>query len=196
MRYSEYTARQSHPHTGCRTTKQQTMSLQLQTLLNYRYEVRCPQACTVTDSSDALIISVSPGIPAYFIADGHPVTLSADSATMLPANGRKIEVENGNNATGLSATGEPVVALDSSSFRIVHAMWFDNANQPAISIAPAEWKNEVMTCYLKTTVPVVLSGVQWLYGEPAMVQGFTYVVALQQIDASTVLANLAYTLKQ
>lgn len=171
------------------------MSQQLETLLNHRYEVRSPEACSVTDAADTLILTVSPGTPAYFTADGHPVTLSADSATMLPANARVVE----NGASGgasLSATGEPVQPVSTPTLAICHATWFDNSTQSSITILPAAWKNEVMTCYLKTTVPVVLSGVQWLYGEPAMVQGFTYVVALQQIDASTVLANLAYTLKQ
>jgi hypothetical protein len=43
-------------------------------------------------------------------------------------------------------------------------------------------------------MPVSLSGVTWIYGEPTMAEGYTFVVALQQIDAFTVLANLAYTL--
>lgn len=172
------------------------MSLQLQTLLNYRYEVRCPQACTVTDSSDALIISVSPGIPAHFIADGRPVTLSSDSATVLPANAPVGSNGNSAGAGGISATGEPVEWLSSDSLVIAHSTWFDNAEQTSITVTPATWKNEVMTCYLKTAVPVSLSGVIWLFGEPTMTAGYTYVIALQQIDAATVLANLAYVLPQ
>ena len=53
-----------------------------------------------------------------------------------------------------------------------------------------------MTCYLKTAVPVELSGVTWIYGAPTMAEGYTYVIAFQQIDAVTVLANLAYVLPQ
>lgn len=170
------------------------MSQQLETLLNHRYEVRSPEACTVTDAADTLILTVSPGTPAYFIADGHPVTLSADSATMLPANGLVVEAAEG--GASLSATGEPVLPVSAPELTVRHVTWFDNSLQNAITVLPAAWKNEVMTCYLKTSVPVELSGVQWLYGEPAMMTGFTFVIALQQIDASTVLANLAYSLKQ
>jgi hypothetical protein len=53
-----------------------------------------------------------------------------------------------------------------------------------------------MTCYLKTSMPVSLSGVTWIYGEPTMAEGYTYVIALQQLDDATVLANLAYSLPQ
>lgn len=171
------------------------MSQQLETLLNHRYEVRCPEACTVTDAADTLILTVSPGTPAYFIADGHPVTLSADSATMLPANARVVE-PGASGGASLSATGEPVLPVSAPELTVRHATWYDNTAQSSISVLPAAWRNEVMTCYLKTSVPVELSGVQWLYGEPAMMTGFTFVIALQQIDASTVLANLAYSLKQ
>ncbi len=93
-------------------------------------------------------------------------------------------------------TGEALQLLSISSLTPCHATWFENTDQSAIAVAPATWRNEVMTCYLKTSVPVKLSGVQWLYGEPAMMTGFTFVIALQQIDATTVLANLAYSLKQ
>lgn len=148
----------------------------------------------MTDAADTLILTVSPGTPAYFIADGHPVTLSADSATMLPANGLVVEAAEG--GASLSATGEPVLPVSAPELTVRHVTWYDNTAQSSISVLPAAWRNEVMTCYLKTSVPVELSGVQWLYGEPAMMTGFTFVIALQQIDASTVLANLAYSLKQ
>lgn len=148
----------------------------------------------MTDAADTLILTVSPGTPAYFIADGHPVTLSADSATMLPANGLVVEAAEG--GASLSATGEPILPVSAPEIMVRHASWYDNTAQSSISVLPAAWRNEVMTCYLKTSVPVELSGVQWLYGEPAMMTGFTFVIALQQIDASTVLANLAYSLKQ
>ena len=170
------------------------MSQKLTTLLNHRYEVRSSETCTVTDAADKLLITVVPGSPGHFIADGRPVTLSADSATMLPANSLVVETADG--GASLSATGEPVLPVSAPELLILHASWFDNTAQSTIAVLPAAWKNEVMTCYLKTAVPVSLSGVQWLYGEPAMVQGFTYVFALQQIDAATILANLAYTLKQ
>lgn len=173
------------------------MSQQLETLLNHRYEVRGPEPCTVTDAAGITVLSASPGTPAYFVADGRPVTLSSDAATMLPAHG-VVVVESGGAAAaeGLSATGEPVVALSSAEFTVQHATWFDNAEQSAITVTPATWQNEVMTCYLKTAVPVVLSGVNWIYGEPTMAEGYTFVIALQQIDSDTLLANLAYVLPQ
>ncbi len=92
--------------------------------------------------------------------------------------------------------GEPVLRLAGDSLTMQHATWFNNDNQKAVSVCPGEWQERIMTCYLKTSVPVELSGVTWLYGKPVMVAGCTYVIALQQIDAATVLANLAYTVKQ
>lgn len=146
------------------------------------------------DAAGRLILTAWPGTPEQFVADGQPVTLSSDFATLLPANGSSAPVDAGSGGAVLSATGEPVVALSESELTMKHATWFDNAEQTAIIVLPAAWKNEVMTCYLKTAVPVALSGVTWIYGEPTMAEGYTFVVALQQIDASTVLANLAYTL--
>lgn len=171
------------------------MSQQLETLLNHRYEVRSPEACSVTDAADTLILTVSPGTPAYFIADGHPVTLSADSATMLPANARVVE-PGASGGASLSATGEPVHPVSAPELTVHHASWYDNTAQSSISVLPAAWRNEVMTCYLKTAVPVSLSGVIWLYGTPFMSEGYVYVIALQQIDADTVLANLAYSVQR
>ena len=113
---------------------------------------------------------------------------------MLPVSGKIVQQNGG--ASSLSATGEPVLQLESASLTVRHASWYANDEQRNITVQPAPWKQEVMTCYLKTAVPVSLSGVTWLYGEPAMMEGFTFVVALQQVDASTVLANLAYSLRQ
>lgn len=149
----------------------------------------------MTDAADTLILTVSPGTPAYFIADGHPVTLSADSATMLPANARVVE-PGASGGASLSATGEPVHPVSAPELTVRHATWYDNTAQSSISVLPAAWRNEVMTCYLKTAVPVSLSGVIWLYGTPFMSEGYVYVIALQQIDADTVLANLAYSLQR
>lgn len=172
------------------------MSQQLQTLYQWRYEVTSPDECKVTDAAGRLILTAWPGTPEQFVADGRPVTLSSDSATLLPANGGSAPADSGSGGAVLSATGEPVVALSESELTMKHATWFDNAEQSAITVQPAIWKNEVMTCYLKTTVPVALSGVIWLYGQPTMADGYTFVIALQQIDATRVLANLAYTIPQ
>ena len=172
------------------------MSQQFNTIYQWRYEVSSPDECQVTDAAGRLILTAWPGTPEQFVADGQLVTLSSDFATLLPANGSSAPVDAGSGGAVLSATGEPVVALSESELTMKHATWFDNAEQTAITVLPAAWKNEVMTCYLKTAVPVELSGVTWLYGEPAMMAGFSFVVAVQQIDATTVLANLAYSLKQ
>ena len=155
-----------------------------------------PEVCSVSRTDGTTICHVSAGAPAEFTADGADVILSSNLATMLPLAGRAVLQPGGADAEGLSATGEPVLALTERLLTVSHATWFDNAGQGSITVQPAVWKNEVMTCYLKTAVPVALSGVTWLYGEPAMVAGYTYVVAFQQLDASTVLANLAYVLPQ
>lgn len=91
------------------------------------------------------------------------------------------------------AQGEPVSAVSTSTITIRHATWFDNTTQSSITVQPGTWNNRVMTCYLKTAVPVELSGVTWLYDAPTMAEGYTYVIALQQLDATTILANPAYT---
>lgn len=103
---------------------------------------------------------------------------------------------DGEGGGGGSTTGEPIETLSGGTLTMQHARWFDNSAQSSVAVSPATWNNEVMTCYLKTSIPVTLSGVTWIYGEPAMAAGYTYVIALQQLDASTVLANLAYTLPQ
>lgn len=94
------------------------------------------------------------------------------------------------------ATGEKVLPLEGDALVVQHATWFVNDAQGSIAVQPAEWRNEVMTCYLKTSLPVSLSGVNWLFGAPVMVERYTYVIALQQLGESVVFANLAYTIPQ
>ena len=147
---------------------------------------------TLADGS--LLCSVAPGAPVEFVGDGRPVTLSSDAARMLPVAGRLVQQGGGGAAPALSATGEPLLPLEGDALAVQHATWFVNDAQGSIAVQPGAWKDEVMTCYLKTAVPVSLSGVTWLYGQPFMGEGYTYVVALQQVDAATVLANLAYSL--
>lgn len=155
-----------------------------------------PEACSVTLADGSLLCSVAPGAPAEFVGDGRPVTLSSDAARMLPVAGRLVQQGGGVASPALSATGEPVLPLVGDTLAVKHATWFENASLGSISVQPGAWKNEVMTCYLKTAVPVELAGVTWLYGQPFMAEGYTYVIAIQQIDASAVLANLAYSLPQ
>lgn len=168
----------------------------LNTTLYWRYEVSSPEACSVTLADGTLLCSVAPGAPVEFVGDGRPVTLSSDAARMLPVAGRLAQQGGGGVSPALSATGEPVLPLAGDALVVQHATWFVNDAQGSIAVQPAAWRNEVMTCYLKTAVPVSLSGVTWLYGQPFMGEGYTYVVALQQVDAATVLANLAYSLPQ
>lgn len=165
----------------------------LNTTLYWRYEVSSPEACSVTLADGTLLCSVTPGAPAEFVGDGRPVTLSSDAARMLPVAGRLVQRGGGGASPALSATGEPVLPLAGDTLAVQHATWFENAAQGSIAVQPGVWRNEVMTCYLKTAVPVELSGVAWLYGKPFMGGEYTYVIALQQIDAYSVLANLAYS---
>ena len=168
----------------------------LNTTLYWRYEVSSPEACSVTLADGTLLCSVAPGAPAEFVGDGRPVTLSSDAARMLPVAGRLVQQDGGGASPALSATGEPVLPLAGDTLEVQHATWFVNDAQGSIAVQPGVWRNEVMTCYLKTSLPVTLAGVTWLYGEPTMVQGYTYVIALQQIDSVVILANLAYTIPQ
>ena len=156
-----------------------------------------PEACSVSRADGSLICNVPAGVPTEFTADGAEVILSVDHATLLPVSGKVVQPQSSGSATeGLSATGEPVLPLESGNLTMRHATWFDNTAQTSITVIPAAWKNEVMTCYLKTEVPVSLSGVNWLFGALVMVERYTYVIALQQLGESVVFANLAYTIPQ
>lgn len=159
------------------------------------YAVTSPNGCTVTTEDGLTLATVAAGAQGYFVAVSGKVLLSDEAAVLTQVFSGAL-IAGGNGGGGLSATGEKVLPLKTSMLEVQHATWFENAAQSSISVQPAAWKNAVATCYLKTAVPVSLSGVTWLYGEPAMLEGFTFVVALQQVDASTVLANLAYSLKQ
>lgn len=164
---------------------------QLLDSIPYRWHVvYSAEACTVTDAQGNPYCSVAAGGSAVFWCVGKQVSLSSDSARMYPLT------EDVSAVFARFAPGEPVLPLQSDAFEIQHATWFNNTEQPAITVRPAAWQGRVLTCYLKTSLPVELSGVTWLYGKPVMVAGCTYVIALQQIDTATVLANLAYTIKQ
>lgn len=169
------------------------MAQQLKTLLNHSYEVQSPEPCTVTNSEGNTILTAYAGTPVQFVADGKEVTLSADAAILLPVNRKKLISHGG----GASSTGEAVELLSSPNIVVKHATWFDNYSQTSITIQPTEWKNEIVTCYLKTSVPVTLSGVTWLDNvAPTMESGYTHFIAIQQIAPDTIAANLAYSLIQ
>lgn len=164
---------------------------QLLDSIPYRWHVvYSAEACTVTDAQGNPYCSVAAGGSAVFWCVGKQVSLSSDSARMYPLT------EDVSGVFARFTPGEPVQPLHTDTLKIQHATWFNNADQAAISVQPAAWQDRVLTCYLKTTCPVSLSGVNWLYGEPAMMEGYSFVIALQQIDSLTILANLAYILPQ
>ena len=155
----------------------------------YRWHVvYSADACTVADAQGNPYCSVAAGGSAIFWCVGKQVSLSSDSARMYPLT------EDVSAVFARFTPGEPVRALQADTLEIQHATWFNNEEQTDITVRPAAWQDRVLTCYLKTAVPVSLSGVNWLYGEPTMMEGCIYVIALQQVDAFTVVANLAYSL--
>lgn len=159
------------------------------------YCVATKTSCDVTTEAGTLLGTAEAGHPLWFQAQkGATTTLSDDHAEYSASrfNSAPAAVIGG----GGYSSGERVAALVGSELTMSHATWFSNTEQSALSVNAAEWKNRVLTCYLKTTVPVSLSGVSWLYGQPVMEAGFIYVLALQQVDASTILANLAYTISK
>ena len=172
------------------------MAQKLKTLLNHTYEVQTPETCTVTNSDGNTILTAYAGTPVQFVADGKEVSLSSDSAVLRLVEGKSVVQVAASGGESVSASGEPLKPLSSSSLAMKHAVWYENASHSDITVQPAAWLNEVMTCTLKTTCPVSLFGVTWIYGQPTMAEGYTFVVVMQQIDASTVLANLAYVLPQ
>ena len=166
------------------------------------YSVHTANGCTVSDDSGWSKTIAAPD--GYFTAHGSTVYLSDDEATLREVF-NVAPVVGGGGGNALSATGEKLATLFFSVvnngiegyLEVMHATWFDNSQRASkVRVTPAAWKNEVMTCYLKTAVPVELSGVTWIYGAPTMAAGYIYVIAMQQIDAATVLANLAYVLPQ
>lgn len=152
--------------------------------------VYSPDTCDVSDSKGNLYCSVAGGGFSVFYCTSKKTQLSSDLARMHDIT------SDVSGMLTLVLSGEPVMPMGEAELSMQHATWFNNAELTAVAIRPAAWQNRVMTCYLKTSVPVELSGVTWLYGKPVMVAGCTYVIALQQIDTATVLANLAYTIKQ
>lgn len=154
----------------------------------YRWHVvYSAEACTVTDTQGNTCCSVAAGGSAVFWSIDKQIHLSSDKARMYPLT------EDVSAVFARFTPGEPVQPLHTDTLKIQHATWFNNADQAAISVQPAAWQDRVLTCYLKTTCPVSLSGVIWLYGEPAMMEDCIYVVALQQVDEHTVVANLAFS---
>ena len=168
--------------------KNTTTMAQILDSIPYRWHVvYSADACTVTDTQGNTCCSVAAGGSAVFWSVDKQIHLSSDKARMYPLT------EDISAVFARFTPGEPVRALLSDTLEIQHATWFNNTDHVAITVKPAAWQDRVLTCYLKTAVPVSLSGVNWLYGEPVMMDGCIYVVALQQVDAHTLVANLAYS---
>lgn len=144
--FGVYVAHTNHPD---------VMSQQLKTMLNQRYEVRCNEPCTVTDAAGLHLCTAIPGCVAEFFGDGHPVTLSADSAVMrelpyraeiIPWNLRR--VENLSSAINLEhkllyragELAELTLRLDSPQDDLFCELCFTSGSTPTALTAPAEWK--------------------------------------------------------
>ncbi|MBQ6941628.1 MAG: hypothetical protein IJN23_03600 [Akkermansia sp.] len=173
------------------------------------YTITCTAAATVTqeiegetatlatldESGTASFRATSPTITIETTGKYHILPTKAPAAGGISSGGATGE-QFGSMMFAGSDDGSGNVTF-SADLTVKHATWFDNSqNASKVRVIPATWKNEVMTCYLKTAVPVSLSGVIWLYGTPFMSEGYVYVIALQQIDADTVLANLAYSVQR
>lgn len=146
----------------------------------------------MTNSDGNTILTAYAGVPVQFTADGKEVILSADSALLRLVEGKSYVAITETGSGGSYMSGEEVMTLSAPEFTMKHATWFENSTHATIVVKPAEWNGKVVTCYLKTSIPTMISGVQWLHGEPSMHTDAVHVVALQQISSEVVIANLAY----
>ena len=92
--------------------------------------------------------------------------------------------------------GERFQSLVGDTLRVKHNVWYNTGYTSYIEVLADTDAGRVKTCYL-IAFPVstlVLSGVQWLW-TPVDLDDLskTHVIALQQIGAGPVLANLAYS---
>lgn len=108
-------------------------------------------------------------------------------------NGDIIVTINGGLSAG-EISGEIEVVVEAPELTISHGTWFNNSTQDTIKISPATWNNAIKTCYIKSSIPVTLTGVTRIDDNPIMETGKIYVFALQQIDATTIIANMAYSI--
>ena len=172
------------------------------------YTITCTAAATVTqeiEGETATLATLDKSGTETFRATAPTITIETTGKYhILPT---KAPAAGGIGGGGGAATGEQFGSmmfsgLDdgsgnvtvSADLTVKHATWFDNSQHASnVRVIPAAWKNEVMTCYLNTAVPVELSGVTWVNEAPEMLEGYTHVIAVQQIAENVVLANLAYS---
>lgn len=89
--------------------------------------------------------------------------------------------------------GYPVIETSDTEIPMVNGNWYKSTlnDDRTLTVIPAPWENRVATCFIDTSAVINIQGVQWLYGVPTLVSGNRHIIALQQIDADTILANLA-----
>lgn len=91
--------------------------------------------------------------------------------------------------------GYPVIETSDAEIPMVNGNWYKIAQNvkpnSTITITPSNWQNRVSTCFIDTSVVIDIQGVHWLYGTPTLTTGKRQIIAFQQIDAETILANLA-----
>lgn len=178
-----------------------------ETIAGTKWIITSPNGCTVKQNAGktTIAIEVPANVQTLVVAQTSELEISDDDAVVTEVFDLA-PVVGGSGGSALSATGEKfgnmifegvddgaTVTIE-GKLTVKHATWFDNSlNASTVRVIPAAWKNEVMTCYLKTAVPVELSGVTWVNEAPEMLEGYTHVIAVQQIAENIVLANLAYS---
>lgn len=88
------------------------------------------------------------------------------------------------------------IPADQASLSMRHNYWYRTGDISAINILADADSGRIKTCYIISAPanPLVLNGVNWLW-EPVELEdtNMTHVIALQQIGAGPVMANIAYS---
>ena len=131
------------------------MSLQFDTILNHRYEVRSPEPCMITDAEGIHLCTSIPGRMAEFFGDGQPVTLSSDSAvlreipTLREVQPWRVMVMEGNmcpitlHSACIYRAGELAslsLNADVAEDRFFCELCFTSGSVPTSLTVPEEWK--------------------------------------------------------
>lgn len=92
--------------------------------------------------------------------------------------------------------GESFQSLTSDTMQMKHNIWYHSGTISYINVLADVDAGRVKTCYLIAcpSSPLVLNGVNWLWTPVDLEDSSkTHVIALQQIGAGPVMANLAYS---
>ena len=172
------------------------MTNEEKTIAGTWYTITCTAAATVTEQihgETATLATLSESGTAAFRASSPSITIDTEGKYhILPTRAPAIAAMGGG---ALTTMGETIVPLAESLIPIQHGIWYKNTEFAEVGLILPSLQNRVATCYLYTTVPVNINGVEWLYGQPVMVEGYTYIIAIQYLDGHC-LSNLAYTIKQ